>query len=63
MDLEEIQKAYRRYAPHYDLYFGAVLQPGRRAVVERMHCLPGEAFSRSASAPDCRCRSIRATCA
>jgi phosphatidylethanolamine/phosphatidyl-N-methylethanolamine N-methyltransferase len=42
MDLEAIQKAYRRYAPHYDLYFGAVLQPGRRAVIERMNCRPGE---------------------
>lgn len=42
MDLEAIQKAYRRYAPHYDLYFGAVLQPGRRAVVERMDCRAGE---------------------
>ena len=42
MDLEAVEKVYRRYAPTYDFYFGAVLQPGRRAVVERMRCRPGE---------------------
>ncbi len=42
MDLEAVEKVYRRYAPSYDFYFGAVLQPGRRAVVERMRCRPGE---------------------
>ncbi len=42
MDLEAVEKVYRRYAPGYDLYFGAVLQPGRRAVLERMRCRPGE---------------------
>ncbi len=42
MDLEAVEKVYRRYAPGYDFYFGAVLQPGRRAVVERMRCRPGE---------------------
>jgi len=42
MDLEAVEKVYRRYAPSYDFYFGAVLQPGRRAVVEGMRCLPEE---------------------
>jgi phosphatidylethanolamine/phosphatidyl-N-methylethanolamine N-methyltransferase len=42
MELEAIKKAYRRYARLYDLYFGAVFQPGRRAVVERMRCRSGE---------------------
>lgn len=42
MELEAIIKAYRRYARLYDLYFGPVFQPGRRAVIERMHCRPGE---------------------
>ena len=42
MDLEVVEKVYRRYAPGYDFYFGAVLQPGRRAVVEGMRCRPGE---------------------
>lgn len=42
MDIEVIEKAYRRYAQGYDLYFGAVLQPGRRAVVRRMAPRPGE---------------------
>lgn len=42
MELEAIIKAYRRYARLYDLYFGPVFQPGRRAVIERMNCRPGE---------------------
>lgn len=42
MDIEVIEKVYRRYAQGYDLYFGAVFQPGRRAVVRRMQCHPGE---------------------
>lgn len=42
MELEAIRKAYRRYARLYDLYFGALFQPGRRAVIERMHCRAGQ---------------------
>ncbi|OGA19893.1 MAG: hypothetical protein A3H32_17425 [Betaproteobacteria bacterium RIFCSPLOWO2_02_FULL_63_19] len=42
MDLQSIEKVYRRYAPTYDFYFGAVLQPGRRAVIDAMRCRPGE---------------------
>lgn len=42
MELEAIKKAYRRYARLYDLYFGAVFQPGRKAVIERLKCRPGE---------------------
>ena len=42
MDLEAVEKVYRRYAPGYDLYFGALLQPGRRAVIEGMRCRPDE---------------------
>lgn len=42
MDIDVIEKAYRRYAQGYDLYFGAVFQPGRRAIVRRMRCRPGE---------------------
>lgn len=42
MDVHVIQRAYRRYARGYDLYFGPVLQPGRRSVVEKMNCRPGE---------------------
>ncbi|TAM47064.1 MAG: class I SAM-dependent methyltransferase [Gammaproteobacteria bacterium] len=42
MDIEVIEKAYRRYAQGYDLYFGAVLQPGRRAVIRRMAPRGGE---------------------
>ncbi len=42
MDIDAIQKSYRRYASVYDFYFGAVFEPGRRAVIDRMHCRPGE---------------------
>ena len=42
MDINAIEKAYRRYAPRYDFYFGALFQPGRRAVIQKMQCRPGE---------------------
>lgn len=42
MELEAIKKAYRRYAKLYDLYFGAVFQPGRKAVIQRMDCRSGQ---------------------
>lgn len=42
MDIESIQKSYRRYARNYDFWFGAIFEPGRRAVIERMRCRPGE---------------------
>lgn len=42
MDLVTIERAYRRYARGYDRYFGAVLQQGRQAVIERMRCRAGE---------------------
>lgn len=41
MDLLAIQKVYRRYADGYDLYFGTLFEPGRRAVVERLCCQYG----------------------
>ena len=42
MDIRAIEQAYRRYARFYDICFGAVFQPGRRAIVDRMDCGPGE---------------------
>lgn len=42
MDINTIERAYRRYAPRYDFYFGALFQPGRRTVIQKMHCRPGE---------------------
>lgn len=42
MDIDSIRKSYRRYAKVYDFYFGAVFEPGRRAVIHRMDCRPGE---------------------
>ncbi|HRP97532.1 MAG TPA: class I SAM-dependent methyltransferase [Rhodocyclaceae bacterium] len=42
MDHAAVTAAYRRYAPIYDLVFGAVFEPGRRRVVEALNCRPGE---------------------
>lgn len=42
MNIRAIEQAYRRYARFYDICFGAVFQPGRRAIVDRMNCGPGE---------------------
>jgi phosphatidylethanolamine/phosphatidyl-N-methylethanolamine N-methyltransferase len=42
LDIRAIEQAYRRYAGFYDVCFGAVFQPGRRAIVDRMDCGPGE---------------------
>src|SRR5574340_57978 len=42
LDLRAVEQAYRRYARFYDVCFGAVFQPGRKAIVERMDCGPGE---------------------
>ena len=42
MDIQAIELAYKRYARFYDVCFGAVFQPGRRAIVERMDCGTGE---------------------
>lgn len=43
MNLESVQKTYKRYAPQYDLLFGAIFHPGRKAVIEDLECRPGEA--------------------
>lgn len=42
MDLEAVQKVYRRYAAGYDIYFGALFEPGRQAVLGKMGCQPGD---------------------
>lgn len=42
MNIQAVERAYRRYARFYDVCFGAVFQPGRRAVVDRMDCGAGE---------------------
>jgi len=43
LNLEAVQKTYKRYAPQYDLLFGAIFHPGRKAVIEDLECQPGEA--------------------
>ena len=42
MDNASVISAYKRYASSYDRLFGRILDPGRRLVVEKMNCLPGE---------------------
>jgi len=42
MDMQSVESAYRRYAGIYDYLFGPILEPGRRRMVERMACRPGE---------------------
>jgi len=62
MDREAILKTYRRYARGYDLYFGALFQPGCRGVIARMHCQPGERILEVGVGTGCRCRCTRRTC-
>ena len=42
LDIKAIQRAYRRYAQVYDFYFGAIFNPGRRSVIERMNLGRGD---------------------
>jgi phosphatidylethanolamine/phosphatidyl-N-methylethanolamine N-methyltransferase len=42
MQIEAVKAAYRRYARIYDTVFGPVLQPGRRALLERLELRPGD---------------------
>lgn len=42
MERPVIEKVYRRYARVYDAFFGAVLQPGRRRVLEQLAVRPGD---------------------
>ena len=42
VDLNSLQKAYRRYAHFYDLVFGSIFHPGRCAAVDHLHCRPGD---------------------
>ncbi len=42
MNEETVLKAYKRYAPGYDLIFGKVFEHGRKVLVEKMDCRPGD---------------------
>ncbi|HEX5338730.1 MAG TPA: class I SAM-dependent methyltransferase [Gallionella sp.] len=42
LDIDAIEHAYSRYSRFYDFLFGAVFQPGRKAIVQRMNCGPHE---------------------
>jgi phosphatidylethanolamine/phosphatidyl-N-methylethanolamine N-methyltransferase len=39
--VEQVGRAYRAFAPAYDAFFGAVLEPGRRAAIWGMDLRPG----------------------
>lgn len=42
MDERSVVTAYRRMAHSYDRLFGAIFEPGRKLVVDRMNCQPGD---------------------
>lgn len=42
VDIHGVRDAYRRYARHYDRYFGAIFHPGRKMAIEQMGIQPGE---------------------
>jgi phosphatidylethanolamine/phosphatidyl-N-methylethanolamine N-methyltransferase len=42
MHIEAVKAAYRRYARVYDMVFGAVLQPGRKAVLDALKLKSGD---------------------
>lgn len=42
MDVQGVRAAYRRYARHYDFYFGRVFHQGRKRAIEQMGIQPGE---------------------
>lgn len=42
MEQDALLRVYERNAHKYDRYWGAVLQPGRRTVIERMQLAPGD---------------------
>ncbi|MCP5367055.1 MAG: methyltransferase domain-containing protein [Hyphomicrobiales bacterium] len=41
MELAAVKRAYRRYAPVYDVVFGLVLRAGRKRATARANALPG----------------------
>jgi phosphatidylethanolamine/phosphatidyl-N-methylethanolamine N-methyltransferase len=42
MDIDSIQRAYRRYASVYDVVFGGAFQQGRRALTGSLQTRPGD---------------------
>ncbi len=42
MDVQGVRAAYRRYARHYDFYFGRVFHQGRKRAIEQMTIQPGQ---------------------
>ncbi len=42
MDQTTLSNTYSRYAKWYDYTFGAIIQPGRRKVIEKLQCKSGD---------------------
>jgi len=40
LDIDAVRNVYRRYAGIYDLYFGPLMQQGRKAAIRKMHLRP-----------------------
>ncbi len=58
LDNGNVEAAYARWAPIYDLTFDVLLKPGRRAAAAAASAR-ADPFSTSASAPDSNCRCSR----
>ena len=54
LDKDTIEKAYARWAPVYDLVFGAVFEHGRHAAIAAAERIGGRILE-SASVPEYRC--------
>ncbi len=44
MNIDAIKTAYRRYARIYDVVFGPIFHPGRKAIIDAMECRPGDSI-------------------
>jgi len=42
LDIDAVRNVYRRYAGIYDLYFGPLMQQGRKTAIRKMNCRPGD---------------------
>lgn len=42
LDIDAVQRAYKRYASLYDAWFGPVMQRGRKEGIDRLNCRPGD---------------------
>ena len=62
LEKRQVKRAYKIYAPAYDLVFDWIFNPGRQAAIRLPRRPPGrQRCSRSGSAPASTCPSTRHT--